>query len=210
MSAAEPSLGGDDSVPAPDDPTRDATDPSTPEWLALDPGEEVTWRGHPRLTAVAPAALAGLAFAAVGVGLAYAVSLRLAPLALLGVVPPLWQYLVLVNTQFVVTDRALYRKTGVLSRRVERVGADRIQNSSLRQGVRGSLFDYGTVAVEAAGGGGLAFTDVRNPEAVRSLVDRRAAADDVPGDPAQWEAVLCEVRRWRRALESRGERRRGP
>jgi uncharacterized membrane protein YdbT with pleckstrin-like domain len=169
------------------------------------PEEDVWWSGRPRLRAVLPAAAFGLALVIGGLAVFY-VTRRQLPLAFVpvGVALGLWGYLVVTNTRFVVTDRAVYRKRGVLSRDVRRIAVDRIQDSSFRQGVRGRLFGYGTVVVQAAGGGSIRFHEVENPREVRALVDRRAAddGDGVPGSVGQWQAVLEEVRTWRAALES--------
>lgn len=171
------------------------------------PEEDVWWSGRPRLLAVLPAAVFGLALVVGAVAVFY-VTRRPLPLLFVpvGVTLGLWGYLVVTNTRFVVTDRAVYRKRGVLSRDVRRIAVERIQNSSFRQGVRGALFGYGTVVVQAAGGGSIRFHEIENPREVRALVDRRAGGDEEPpGNVAQWEAVLAELRAWRSALELRGD-----
>ena len=168
------------------------------------PGETVRWSGRPRLLAVLPAAVFGLALVAGAVGV-YVATRRPLPLVFVpvGVGLGLWGHLVVTNTRFVVTDRAVYRKRGVLSRNVRRIDVERVQNSSFRQGVRGALFGYGTVVVEAAGGGSIRFHDVEEPGEVRSLVDRRTEEDDAgrTGSVEQWEAVLAELRAWRAVIE---------
>lgn len=172
------------------------------EWLAPGAGESVVWSAHPRLMTVLPAALVGLALVVAGVAAAVVAGRPLAlALVPVGLAVPAWKYLVVTHTRFVVTDRALYRKRGVFSRSVRRVGIERVQNSAFRQGMRGSLFGYGTVVVEAAGGGRLRFHDIEDPREVRALVDRRAGGGDgIPGSTAQWEAVLAEVRALRGTL----------
>lgn len=176
----------------------------TPAGEFVLPDEDVRWSGRPRLLSVLPAAVFGLALV-VGAIAVFAATRRSLPLLFVpvGIGLGVWGYLVVTNTRFVVTDRAVYRKRGVLSRNVRRIGVERIQNSSFRQGVRGALFGYGTVVVQAAGGGSIRFHDIESPREVRALVDRRAEADDeVPGSAARWEAVLSEVRAWRDAVEA--------
>ncbi|SEP24150.1 PH domain-containing protein [Halogranum amylolyticum] len=176
------------------------------EWMARGDEEDVHWSGHPRVTTTLPAVVVGLALVAVGVVVAATQNrLLVALLVPVGLAVAVGAYLRVVNTRYVVTDRALYRKTGVLSRRVERVSLSRVQNSSFTQGVLGSLFDYGTVSVEAAGGGSIAFADVDDPRALRTLIERQVGSDDdIPGDVDQWTTVLGEVRRLRSAVERRG------
>lgn len=62
------------------------------------------------------------------------------------------------------TDYALYRKTGVLSRRVSQAALSTVQNSSHSQSVTGSLVGYGAVESEIPGGGGLRIEQSRTHE----------------------------------------------
>ncbi|ELZ98625.1 PH domain-containing protein [Haloferax sulfurifontis] len=174
------------------------------DWLARGDDEAVRWEGRPRIQTVIPAAVVGLAIVVVAAVAAAANGVpELAVAGLVGFLLPAWSYLRVTNTRYVVTDRALYRKTGVLSRSVQRVSIDRVQNSALSQGVTGSLFGYGTVAVEAAGGGAIRFDDVDDPGAVRDRIEGRddRDGDELPGTVEQWAAVRDEVRALRAALE---------
>ncbi|AFK18985.1 PH domain-containing protein [Haloferax mediterranei ATCC 33500] len=172
------------------------------DWMARGADETIVWTGQPRIQTVIPAVfvgvgiIAGVAFIAVTVG---------EPLAgLLGVVglaAPLWAYLRVANTRFVITDAALYRKTGILSRSVQRVSLEHVQNSAFSQGITGKMFDYGTVSVEVAGGGGIRFENVNDPQALRNRIESRLGRDELPGTVEQWTAVLDEVRSLRAALE---------
>lgn len=177
----------------------------TGEWLSLEEGETVAWRGSPRLTTVLPAVGVGGAVAVVALWIAATVDgtgpLLLAALPI-AVAVPLYSYLRVTNTAFVVTDRAVYVKTGVVGRRVTRSPLSKVQNSSFAQDVLGSVFGYGTVRFEIAGGGDVAFWRIDDPKAVRSLVDRTRGGE-LPGSPDQWRAVLAEVRDLREAFEAR-------
>lgn len=186
------------------------------EDLLLDPSEELLWSGHPRLSAGIPSFVAGLVLLVAGgalvgglgpgTGATRALGVGL---VLLGLVIPALTVLQLRRTTYAVSDRALYARSGVLSRNVRRMGLDRVQNSAFSQSVTGGIFGYGTVTVESAGGGGaVQFVRIESPREVRAFVDRRAAlADDpVPGSVEQWEAVLDEVRALREAVEGRGGR----
>jgi hypothetical protein len=175
-------------------------------WMARGEGETVRWAGHPRVTTILPWVVLGVLFLGAGVGGAIALDRPLlALLGLPGIAIPAWAYLRVVNTRYVVTDYALYRKTGVFSRTVERVTVSRVQNSAFAQGLTGSVFGYGTVRVEAAGGGAIQFGAIDEPRAVRALVDQQATLEEIPGSRDQWEAVLEEVRRVRRAFDVRRE-----
>lgn len=180
--------------------------------FTLDPGESVLWTGSPRLSAAAGSLAVGGTLAVAGLALLGGVALPdafpvppVVGLALVaaGLFVAGYRVLGLRRTRYLVTSDALHVRSGVLGRRVHRVGLERVQNSAYRQSLAGSVFGYGTVTVEVAGGGGgTRFRRIENPGAVRALVDRRAelAADPIPGTVEQWEAVLEEVRAIRAAL----------
>ena len=172
------------------------------DWLTLDPGEEVVWSGRPRLSTIIPAVVVGLVgLAAIGyavVVLRVSLTLLALPVAL---AVPAYAYLQVTNTEFLVTDRAVYAKTGVVGRRVVQSSLTKVQNSSFSQDLFGSLFGYGTVRLEIAGGNDVDFYRIDDPQAVRQLVDR-ATGRELPGSLEQWQAVLAEVRALRTALES--------
>lgn len=173
------------------------------DWFTPASGEAVVWSGSPRWTTILPAVAVGLALLA-GIGYAaWAVSpwaLAAVPFAL---AIPVAGYLQLRNTEFVVTDRAVYAKTGVVGRRVVESSLGKVQNSTYSQGVLGGLFGYGSVTIELAGGDDVEFYRIEEPAAVRRLVDRSAGGGGIPGSPAQWRAVLDEVRAVREAVETR-------
>ncbi|WP_435195271.1 PH domain-containing protein [Natronomonas sp. EA1] len=172
--------------------------------VTLDPGEEVRWEGHPRLATVLPSALVGLVLLAVGV----AVALRVSPAGLLlvpvGLAIPAVAYLQVVNTRYLVTNRAVYAKSGVLGRRVTSAELSRVQDSSFHQSIRGSLLGYGSVGLEIAGGNDIDFRNIHAPQEVRALVDRISGREELPGTIEQWTAVREELRALRAAIEEHG------
>ncbi|WP_256298859.1 PH domain-containing protein [Haloarchaeobius salinus] len=182
------------------------------DWLTLEDDEAVLWEASPRIQSIIPALFVGLVIVVVPAGMALLAPdtfpVPVWPVALLGVVPPVLAYVWISNVEFVVTNRRCYRKQGVLSRDVLAVGFESVQNSSYEQGVFGTLFGHGTVSVDTAGGMGteLRFWNIEDPRSVQNLVlDQREAFDgdddELPGTVEQWQAVLAEVRRLRRAAE---------
>jgi uncharacterized membrane protein YdbT with pleckstrin-like domain len=176
-------------------------------WLALEPGEEIRWRGGPRVQTLYPwLALTVLGMGAVSAAVVFEVA-SVRGLLWLPVVAifPLWQYVRLSLTVFVLTDRRIATKRGVFGVRVETVALERVQNTTVTQGALGNAIGYGVVAVETASGSLLRFRNIDEPFGVRreleDAADRRSGAA-VPGTHAQWEAVLEEVREWRRGFES--------
>lgn len=195
------------------DQSRSTTvDPAIP----LGSEESVLWTGRPRVTVVLPAAIGGAALVLAGLaGLFVFDSVWALALVPLGLAVSIGRYLRNQRTQYVVTDYALYRKTGVLSRTVSQAALDTVQNSAYSQSLTGSLFGYGAVEFEIAGGGSFAYHSITDPRAVRGLVARATGAPDsvsgesarrqsVPGSLEQWQAVRDEVRLLHRALKIRG------
>ncbi|WP_285271356.1 PH domain-containing protein [Halobacterium salinarum] len=79
-----------------------------------------------------------------------------------------------------VTDYALYRKIGVVSRRASQAPLSTVQNNLYSQSLTGSLFGYGAVASEIAGNGGFAYRTITDSPAVRALVAEGTEAADSP------------------------------
>jgi hypothetical protein len=91
----------------------------------------------------------------------------------------------------------------VLGHTVRRVGLPKIQNTAYAQSATGSLFGYGTVTVDVAGGGDLRLRRVEDPKAVQEAVAERTGGSDktVPGSTEQWQSVLGLLREIRTAVE---------
>ncbi|WP_415379228.1 PH domain-containing protein [Halosimplex sp. TS25] len=205
------------------------------EWLSLDPGEEVVWSGRPRVWRIAGTVAGGAVLTLLAFGGAVAVSLGAVPgldglagssnavvwgiavlIALSQIGSVAFAYLRVQHTDYVLTDRRIYRKTGIFSETVTGVGVDRVQNTTLRKDVAGNLFDYGTVSISTAGSGGtdLAITDLDDPETFRDRLqeqvraadearedDRASAAEAGALDAEAMDALLTEARRLRAVAE---------
>ena len=175
--------------------------------------ESVEWSGRPRITTILPAVTIGIILIAIGLVVSVTgenpLYLAVVPL---GVAIPIWRYFALQGIQYVVSDESLYVKRGVLTRSVTQANLETIQNSSFGQDITGSIFGYGTVTFEIAGGDDLSFRAIEDPRAIRTLVDRTASNDDgigggdrqestIPGDLSQWQQVRDEIRGIRSSLE---------
>lgn len=206
----EPADGG---VPSSSDaPGPAAVDSAIP----LGDDETVQWVGHPRRTVVLPTVAVGIVFLFGAIAFAVVVddmvATGIAVLVALGAIAfPLGHYVYVVNTQFVVTDHALYHKRGVLGHTVTQAALETVQNSAFTQSITGSMFDYGSIEFEIAGGRDMTFRDIRDPHPVRHLVDQKTAdgdgiarsisdTDRIPGRIDDWRAVREEVRAIRRLL----------
>ena len=160
------------------------------DWISLEEGENVEWTGKPRIVSIIPAIFLGI---------------MLLPLAGIGIVVMIAAYLQIKNTDFVVTNRGIYRKTGVLSRSVQKIGFEKIQNISFSQGVLGNYFGYGDVDISTAGGSGIemSFNSIENPKEIQELINRRihSEKDETRTKRELMVEILDEVRKIREALE---------
>ncbi|NGM67405.1 PH domain-containing protein [Natronolimnobius sp. AArcel1] len=167
------------------------------EWLSLEDGEEIVWAGGPDRRTLLPAFLIGIPLAIV----------------LIGILIIVGEYLRITNTSYVVTTRAVYRKSGVLSRDVKRIEHEKVQDISYTQSALGNHFGYGTVEVSTAGGAGveMAFSSVPEPRDVQHLIGEQrkrsrssagSRGDDVdrPADDVL-EEIVTELREIRTLLE---------
>ncbi|WP_254840200.1 PH domain-containing protein [Natronomonas marina] len=174
----------------------------TDEWLRLEAGETVEWETRPRLVRAAPGVLVGLAVAAAGIAGAVLVDQLAAVLVVLAPLPAVYAYLRVVNTRYVLTDRALYRKRGVVGIDLRTVELSRVQNTRSTQGVLGAAFGHGSVEIEVAGGRDLRFADIYDPNEVRRHIEELGGGTEaIPGTTDQWRAVLEELRAIRQSLD---------
>lgn len=170
-----------------------ATDQSSPtqfDWISLDDDEEVVWADTPHKSSLVPALVVGVPLALVFVGIPIIVG----------------AYLHRENTEYVVTNRALYRKSGIISRNVQRVDLGKVQNTTYSQGFFGQQFGYGSVEVSTAGGSGveLTFDSISDPKRVQELINTQTKDDssDHPEDKAAvLDEILTELRAIRVAVE---------
>lgn len=190
---------------------------TAPDWAPAAAGETVVWQGQPRERVVHLGAAVGAVVALVVLAGTVAVASNLpttlaavgVPLALVAFAVPaggawLWRW----STRYVLTDAALYHRTGVLSLTVTELRLGKIQNTSYSQGLFGTVFDHGTVTVDTAGSQGAELTlwQLDGPKAVHQRIAEAAGkaggerGDGIPGSLDQWQAVRDEVRRLRAAF----------
>lgn len=172
------------------------------EWLSLDEDEHVEWADHPARVSMISGFIWGLI---------------LLPLFGLGLLIIIGTVLNIKNTDYVVTNKALYVKKGILSTTIESVGLDKIQNTEYRQPMLGKQFGYGTIEISTAGSGGadLSFSAIENARSVRETINRLSSEYSAGGggrteggaERAEEEAdpmqeLLAELTATRKALEN--------
>lgn len=164
------------------------------DWLTLDENEEVLWSGEPRMASIAPALI-------IGVPLIFVFGLGLVIIA--------GAYLNVKNTDFVVTNEGLYKKTGVLSRSVQKIGFEKVQNISFSQGIIANYFGYGNVEISTAGGSGveMRFNGIDDPKSVQERVAKEMKKQTGRGEDGEesegedtMELVLEEMKKTRQVL----------
>lgn len=162
----------------------DATqlDPDDLEWLTLDEDETLVWAGKPHKSSLIPALIVGVPLSIILIGL-----------GIIGAA-----YLYRENTRYVVTTDALYRKSGVLSRDVQRIDFGKVQNTSYSQGFFGARFGYGNVDISTAGGSGveMRFQSVPEPRHIQETINKRVKAqrgDSTREDGETKSDVLADI-----------------
>ncbi|RLM49950.1 MULTISPECIES: PH domain-containing protein [unclassified Halorubrum] len=160
------------------------------DWLTLEDGESIQWSSTPHKYSVLPAFIIGIPLSLVLIGIPIVAA----------------SYLQYTNTNYVVTNRGLYSKRGVLSRDVQQIGFDKVQNISYSQSALGSYFGYGSVDVSTAGGSGieLQFRSIPAPAAVQELIareiDSRQQTESDSTKEDVLDSILTELRVIRQAV----------
>lgn len=165
------------------------------EWLTLDEDEAVEWTEKPHRSSLIPALVVGIPLSIVLVGLFIIAA----------------AYFQRENTQYVVTTDGLYKKTGVLSRDVQRIDFGKVQNTSYSQGFFGSQYGYGTVDISTAGGSGveMQFRSVPEPRQVQERINKRVktgrdesatSTEETKADVL--EDILTELQAIRQSLDA--------
>ena len=96
--------------------------------------------------------------------------------------------------EFVVTNRRVIRKVGLVSREIQHAPLEKIQDVTIEQGILGRMLGYGTVIVETASEKGmLVFPAIAAPESMRTHIWGQApAAIPTPGAAAAAAAGTAE------------------
>lgn len=156
--------------------TRDA-----PDWVELTGDEDLVWMGHPSWYALSGSIGLTVVLVIAGIAILALVSLPLgwigAGLVLVGVLVAVAGSVRRRSVTYVITDEEVYTKTGFLSRQVDNLRLDRIQNTGFDQSILERIFSYGDVRVETAGTGEteIVLRAVSNPGRVNAMLTERIA-----------------------------------
>ncbi|ERH02320.1 MAG: putative membrane protein [Halonotius sp. J07HN6] len=162
------------------------------DWLSVDDDESIRWASTPHKYSVVPGLVIGIPLSFVLIGIPILIG----------------SYLQYTNTNYVVTNKGLYSKRGILSRDVQQIGFDKVQNISYSQSAVGSSLGYGSVDVSTAGGSGveLKFRSIPEPAAVQELIAREIdsrqqdGTDEANSTDDVLDEILVELRAIRSAV----------
>jgi uncharacterized membrane protein YdbT with pleckstrin-like domain len=91
---------------------------------------------------------------------------------LIGIPIVLGAYLGRENTVYLLTNEGLYQKSGILSRDVQKIEFEKVQNTAFSQGPLGNAVGYGNVDISTAGGDSveMRFRAVPDPKDVQARI----------------------------------------
>jgi membrane protein YdbS with pleckstrin-like domain len=112
-----------------------------------------------------------------GSGVARLVAILALVFAVIAAIGLLVRWLRAEADEFVVTNRRVIRKVGLIAREIEQAVLEKIQDITVDQGYIGRLLDYGTVTIETASErGSMTFPRIAHPEAFRNALWGQAPA----------------------------------
>jgi membrane protein YdbS with pleckstrin-like domain len=157
--------------------------PPKPDWMQLTDNEQLLWSGHQSLWSFAPSLVSGILLAAIGVGVLIAnpslpafVPISVVGIAGITVVGALLltagMYLEYRMHLYAVTTEQVYHRSGIVSRNIERVRMEQIQNTACSQGILERLLSFGTVQLDTAGTANIELNlwAIKNPRSVSRIV----------------------------------------
>jgi uncharacterized membrane protein YdbT with pleckstrin-like domain len=155
-------------------------------WLDLLEDEEIIWRDHPSKWMLLPSII--LAVLVIG-GYLGLLAVGIIPgdltqqvitggIALIGgVLPVSLTELKRRNTEYLITDQRVAKKTRIIARTGDPIRSEKIQNIQYDQGIIDRLLSVGEVEIMTSGRGDvdMRWTRVRNPKAVTDEISARKA-----------------------------------
>lgn len=157
-----------------------------PEWMQLSKNEELLWSGHQSMWTYIPTYLTGAILIAAAAALPILeVSLPASiPATILGVSVVLVALgigvLVLTYLQYrthlyAITSEQVFHRSGILSRNIDQVRMEQVQNTSCNQSIVERLLSFGTVQLDTAGTANIELDlwGIHRPRKVNRIVTNR-------------------------------------
>ncbi|MFC6989175.1 PH domain-containing protein [Haloplanus sp. GCM10025708] len=195
-----------DETTPPDVAASTQTEYEVPEWLSLEDDEQIQWIGEPVPISIVGTAVWGLILTVVLIGFLILLTLP-------------FSWFSIKNTDYVVTNKSLYVKKGVLSTNIESVALDKIQNTEYSQSFWGKQFGFGSIDISTAGSSGaeISLRNIKNARDVRETItslsneysttarQSKATGDEQAGATAPttegMDELIEELRATRQAME---------
>jgi uncharacterized membrane protein YdbT with pleckstrin-like domain len=150
--------------------------------LKLAPGEQVMFEGHPSWRSILAFYVKGLLAVAV---VCFVIALVKSDAGLVSLVAVIGVAIVVlagfikrITTSYVITNRRLHIKRGIVSRDIQETRLERVQNVNYNQGVLERILQVGDVDFDTAAGDdyNFIFAGVASPDEVVEKVDRATHA----------------------------------
>lgn len=156
-------------------------------WFQAD-NETIVWRGQPKLSAATSGVGVGVVVCVLAATVAVLLNPWVVASGIAGVGIILWAVARVRRTRYLLTTRSVWLKRGILKQTVRRVGLSKVQNTAYSQSITGTVFGFGTIEVEVAGGRDLRLQRIDNPESVQTAI-----ADRVGRTETDTLGVGCSV-----------------
>lgn len=72
-------------------------------------------------------------------------------------------YLIVKNSEFIISNERIVLKTELISTKSSDMKIEKVENLSVKQGLIGKIFNYGTILVGGSGGSKNVYKNVRDP-----------------------------------------------
>jgi uncharacterized membrane protein YdbT with pleckstrin-like domain len=144
--------------------------------VSVAPGDQLIYSGHPSWKSMLTLHFSGGIFAVLGGGIAWlagGIGFGIGVFILLFAITLLIGFVRRMGTIYTITDRHLYIRHGIFSRREQQTTIDRVQNVSTRQTMWERVLRIGTLDFDTAGTdqSQFAFVGVGAPRDVVKAVD---------------------------------------
>jgi uncharacterized membrane protein YdbT with pleckstrin-like domain len=147
-----------------------------PAGLTLSEGEKPIWYSHPSYASRIGGIIGDAFWLAIGLIL-FAISPATLGfffgflLIIIGIIGLVLVFIGVYFTEFFISNRRVYIKTGVFGRSTHDLRTEWITGSTLHQGVFGRMFDYGNVIFNGVGFSNAGMMGAPNVQTVKSIVD---------------------------------------
>jgi len=157
-----------------------------PDWMHLSKNEELLWSGHQSMWTYLPTYLTGAilivaaaALPILEVSLPASIPATIlgvsAVLVILGIGVLVLTYLQYRTHLYAITSEQVFHRRGILSRNIDQVRMEQVQNTSCNQSIVERLLSFGTVQLDTAGTANIELNlwGIHRPRKVNRIVTNR-------------------------------------